>query len=265
MGRGLLGYVLGAVVAVAADRWIRRHRPGGRSPEGASRFGPRDRVSPNGRSFASDLQASLQQQDTDLVWEEIEERHPVEALTTSEAAARWGLPEGELRRGVGVVLSSIAFRQLARHLLSDTSVELGGLLFGRPLRLTDSEGHLALVTRALPAHGALSQAASLEVGPEAWASIVRQMRQTLLDEPLVGWYHSHPGFGAFLSCTDLRTQELHFSHPWSVALVHDPLRRETKVFLGAQGRETPFLVADLDVQPTVAARMLVAHPGAVRA
>lgn len=40
----------------------------------------------------------------------------------------------------------------------------------------------------------------------------------------VGWWHSHPDFGCFLSETDLITQEEIFYKPYHVALVVDPIR-----------------------------------------
>jgi proteasome lid subunit RPN8/RPN11 len=39
---------------------------------------------------------------------------------------------------------------------------------------------------------------------------------------LVGWYHSHPGYGCFLSETDLDSQRTYFREPYHVALVVDP-------------------------------------------
>ncbi len=41
---------------------------------------------------------------------------------------------------------------------------------------------------------------------------------------IVGWWHSHPGFGCFLSKTDLHTQEFFFPQSYQVALVVDPVK-----------------------------------------
>ncbi len=41
---------------------------------------------------------------------------------------------------------------------------------------------------------------------------------------IVGWWHSHPDFGCFLSDTDLHTQEFFFPESYQVALVVDPIR-----------------------------------------
>ena len=40
----------------------------------------------------------------------------------------------------------------------------------------------------------------------------------------VGWAHSHPGYGCFLSKTDVQTQHKYFPAPFHVALVIDPLK-----------------------------------------
>jgi proteasome lid subunit RPN8/RPN11 len=49
---------------------------------------------------------------------------------------------------------------------------------------------------------------------------------------VVGWYHSHPGLGAFFSHTDRRTQQAFFAHAYSVGWVVDPLRGESAWFVG---------------------------------
>ena len=48
---------------------------------------------------------------------------------------------------------------------------------------------------------------------------------------LVGWFHTHPDLGIFLSDTDLeRTHRLLFNEPFQVALVYDPLRGRAGYF-----------------------------------
>ncbi len=58
-----------------------------------------------------------------------------------------------------------------------------------------------------------------------------QARRQNSDTAIVGWAHSHPGYGCFLSSTDVSTQEKFFSHPQSVALVIDPTKREGEKML----------------------------------
>ena len=55
---------------------------------------------------------------------------------------------------------------------------------------------------------------------------------------IVGWWHSHPGFGCFLSRTDLHTQEFFFPESYQVALVLDPIKKELEFFtLKASSKE----------------------------
>ena len=52
---------------------------------------------------------------------------------------------------------------------------------------------------------------------------------------IVGWYHSHPGIGCFMSDTDVRTQEGSFNSPHHSALVLDPVRREMEAYHMVEG------------------------------
>jgi proteasome lid subunit RPN8/RPN11 len=55
-------------------------------------------------------------------------------------------------------------------------------------------------------------------------------------EVVVGWYHSHPGIGAFFSDTDRRTQAGFFAQPFSLGWVIDPQRAEQAWFVGPQAQ-----------------------------
>jgi len=50
------------------------------------------------------------------------------------------------------------------------------------------------------------------------------------DYVIVGWYHSHPGFGCFMSKTDMKTQSTLFSERFHSAIVIDPVREEIMAF-----------------------------------
>jgi len=47
---------------------------------------------------------------------------------------------------------------------------------------------------------------------------------------IVGWWHTHPGLGCFLSDVDLKTQRYFFPESYHVALVLDPINIEFKFF-----------------------------------
>jgi hypothetical protein len=54
---------------------------------------------------------------------------------------------------------------------------------------------------------------------------------------VVGWFHSHPGLGAFFSETDRATQAAFFSLPGCLGWVIDPVRGEQAWFVGAASQE----------------------------
>ena len=57
------------------------------------------------------------------------------------------------------------------------------------------------------------------------AKMVDMLKQTGRPEMVVGWYHSHPGFGCWLSSVDVNTQQsFERLHPRAVAVVIDPIQ-----------------------------------------
>lgn len=56
------------------------------------------------------------------------------------------------------------------------------------------------------------------VDPVFQSTMLELLKQTGRPETVVGWYHSHPGFGCWLSSVDVNTQQvivihLHFCIP----------------------------------------------------
>jgi len=71
--------------------------------------------------------------------------------------------------------------------------------------------------------------------------MVDMLKQTGRSEMVVGWYHSHPGFGCWLSSVDVQTQQSFESlDPRSVAVVVDPIQSvKGKVVIDAFRTITP--------------------------
>lgn len=63
------------------------------------------------------------------------------------------------------------------------------------------------------------------VDPVFQTKMVDMLRQTGRPETVVGWYHSHPGFGCWLSSVDINTQQsFEQLTPRAVAVVVDPIQ-----------------------------------------
>ena len=63
------------------------------------------------------------------------------------------------------------------------------------------------------------------VDPVFQTKMLDMLKQTGRPEMVIGWYHSHPGFGCWLSGTDINTQSsFEALNPRAVALVVDPIQ-----------------------------------------
>lgn len=66
---------------------------------------------------------------------------------------------------------------------------------------------------------------------------IRRKKENFL---ILGWWHSHPDFGCFLSKTDITTTNYFFSEPYHVALVCDPIRNDFAFFKTTQQNESGY-------------------------
>ena len=132
---------------------------------------------------------------------------------------------------------------MERHALSDTTVELGGVMLGG--QFEDDEGRpFVLVSDALRAEHYESTKGSFKFTHETWEAITRQRDEFPDDLQMVGWYHTHPDWGVFLSGMDMFICDNFFNRPLDIALVIDPCRDDRSMFQwvltpeGQQIRET---------------------------
>ena len=68
---------------------------------------------------------------------------------------------------------------------------------------TRKGGRFVLVTDSLRAQHYESTKGSFKFTHDTWQEITRQRDQFGPDVQMVGWYHTHPGWGVFLSGMDL--------------------------------------------------------------
>lgn len=120
--------------------------------------------------------------------------------------------------------------EVETHCFSRVDAEVGGFLIGQ----IDDEG--THVTAAHAALAAQSGQTHLTFTHDAWDEILPLLESDYPGQAIVGWYHSHPGFGVFLSEYDIFIQENFFGADGQIALVVDPLAG-TYGFLTAQAGE----------------------------
>ena len=106
--------------------------------------------------------------------------------------------------------------ELEKHCFSETKVEVGGFLVGY------INGAVAEVTHVVPAEHSVGKSTQLTFTHDTWNALHSKMND--LDGTLIGWYHSHPNFGVFLSEHDQFIQQNFFKQEGNITIVIDPVR-----------------------------------------
>lgn len=120
-------------------------------------------------------------------------------------------------------------REHARH----HRQEVGGICVGTVGRGSKSGRWIVEVTDTFVAEHTFNQGASITFTVDTWSAANRVMDRDYAGgrEHMVGWYHTHPGFGVFMSSYDRFVHENFFTQPWHVALVIDPIRKREGFFV----------------------------------
>ena len=144
----------------------------------------------------------------------------------------WGNPEDSK---VVIYIDKQAYDAIHRHGAANPKREVVGILLGNVSE--DSTGTYRIdivgIVKSDSAPGNQTQA---QFTHEVWLQLVESAKRDYPNQKVVGWYHTHPGFGAFMSDDDVNSHRLAFSHPWHVAAVCDPIKNEL-CFFGWDGSE----------------------------
>ena len=136
---------------------------------------------------------------------------------------------------VSVFVSSSVFTQLSEHSRIDLDNEVGGGLAGRWHIDARTEEQFVLVEGILPAHFTRQGSAFLTFTQDTLVTMNDELEQHFPERQLVGWYHTHPRMGVFLSHYDQWLHDHFFPEPWQVALVIEPHTSVGGFFIRQQG------------------------------
>jgi proteasome lid subunit RPN8/RPN11 len=123
--------------------------------------------------------------------------------------------------GLRVAVDRQAHADLIAHAKESLHAEVCGVLVGEDG--VDDEGpfiHVQAVIRGAQASGGSTHVTFTH---ETWESIHKTMESDHPKQRMVGWYHTHPGFGVEFSEMDLFIQRNFFSLATQIALVTDPI------------------------------------------
>jgi 26S proteasome regulatory subunit N11 len=103
-----------------------------------------------------------------------------------------------------IYISSLALLKMLKHARAGVPLEVMGLLIGEVI---DDYAIKVVDVFAMPQSGTSVSVESVD--PVYQQDMLDMLKQTQRSEVVVGWYHSHPSFGCWLSSVDINTQVRH--------------------------------------------------------
>jgi proteasome lid subunit RPN8/RPN11 len=130
-----------------------------------------------------------------------------------------------------VTMDRAAYAELIFHAKGSLESEIGGVLAG--VIGKDEDGFYVRVRAAIEGLDMRQGSAHVTFTQQTWIGIHDKLEKEYPNLQIVGWYHSHPGFGVEFSEMDLFIQSNFFPSPVQIALVVDPLGGEEAICINS--------------------------------
>ena len=135
---------------------------------------------------------------------------------------------------VKVYIKQSVYHALEKYALADTEHERGTIILGQYCEQLGKR-HV-IISNYIEAKYTDASASTLTFTHETWDYIHREHDANYPKEKIVGWQHTHPSYGIFLSNYDLFIQENFFNLPFQVAYVIDPIQNLRGFFQWKDGK-----------------------------
>ncbi len=126
-------------------------------------------------------------------------------------------------------VSKIAAEKMVNHSLrfGRMTKEAMGFMLGD---VCEHDGHRFTIVRDIVTGALLSSADRVRFDSKSYSELFSELDSSGFDYVIVGWYHSHPGYGCFMSQIDENTQAASFRESYHSAIVIDPIKKEIQAF-----------------------------------
>ncbi len=151
---------------------------------------------------------------------------------------------------VKVYIKQDVYKAIERLANSDTSKELGSILFGHYME--DMGKLYVVISEFAEAKYTDASASTLTFTHETWDYVHSVHDEKYPSQRILGWQHTHPQYGIFLSNYDIFIQENFFNLPFQIAYVVDPLQNLRGFFQWKNGKVEKlggFYVFDDEAKP----------------
>jgi proteasome lid subunit RPN8/RPN11 len=126
-----------------------------------------------------------------------------------------------------VAFEGHAYSDFIAHAKSSLEVEICGVLVGHVY--ADEKGEFVYVQAIIQGDSARKASTHVTFTQETWNNIHQTLERHYPKMQIVGWYHSHPGFGVEFSDMDIFIQKNFFPAPTQIALLTDPMSGDTAI------------------------------------
>ena len=135
---------------------------------------------------------------------------------------------------VKVYIKQDVYKALEKLAASDTTKELGSIILGEYCQ-EHGKTHV-IISQYIEAKYTDASASTLTFTHETWDYVHSEHEKRYPDKKIIGWQHTHPNYGIFLSNYDMFIQENFFNLPFQVAYVIDPIQNLRGFFQWKNGR-----------------------------
>jgi proteasome lid subunit RPN8/RPN11 len=145
------------------------------------------------------------------------------------------LTVGEIENDdVKVYIKQDVYNALEKYASEDTEHERGTVILG-DYREEMGKTHV-VISNYIEAKYTDASSSTLTFTHESWDYIHKEHDSKYPDKKIVGWQHTHPNYGIFLSSYDLFIHENFFNMPFQVAYVIDPIQNLRGFFQWKNGK-----------------------------
>lgn len=148
------------------------------------------------------------------------ERNPMQRSDVKVLNQRLITEDVRLDLKVDVRIDAAVHRQIEDFASRDRQAECAGLILG--MVNAEERDRVIHIKAALPAYDAQGSRTSVKIDLQAWDQMLLDRDKCYGDLDVLGWFHTHAGWGVFMSDADVFIHRHFFRHPNMVAYVLDP-------------------------------------------
>ncbi len=145
------------------------------------------------------------------------------------------LPIGErVEENKNIYISQSVYKEIHRFTKNKTTNESGGMLIGN---VVEEFGKTNIIINGfIEAKHCEATPTTLKFTHETWEYCHNEIEKKFPKQKIVGWIHTHPDFGIFLSEYDKFIQENFFKEEYQIAYVVDPIQNIEGFYFWINGK-----------------------------